>query len=424
MIARLFRNRWWTVVASVLGLIVGQGSINVFAFSEFIKPVSGALDIGRGQFSSAAGLTSILSAVASPFFGRLLDKRGIRVVLLPSIVLFALATAALAFLQRSPVYLYGLFCVAGLLSVGQTPAAYSKAVAGWFDKRRGLALGIALAGVGLGTALVPQLAAFLIHNLGWRLAYVGLGASIFLLGFIPVALFLREPPVQAVTVQSGKHGLSTAEALKKSWRFWALCVAFFFGATAVNGTLTHIVALLTDRGFSVFAATTALSFSGLAIIGGRILSGYCLDKIFGPAVAFVFFLFPLLGILLLYSGAGGFIPIVATVLCGLGIGAEFDMMSFFVSRYFGLRSFGLLYGVMFGFSQLGNAAGSNAMGWSYQLLHSYAPAQLAFIVALAITCVLFLPLGPYPFPAVKGEEPHDADDARPSIGATPQPTVA
>ncbi len=400
--SQIFRNRWWVVVASVLGLIVGTGAINVFAFGVFLKPISDDLHLGRGVISAAGGLTSILSSIASPFFGKLLDKWGIRPALLPMIVLFAIAVACLSLLQASPIYLYTLFPIVGLTSVGQTPAAYSKAVSAWFDRQRGLALGIALAGVGLGTAVVPQLCVLLIATFGWRWAYVGLGGVILLLAFVPVALFVREPaetamPKASAMARKNAPGFGVAETLKGSWRYWLLTLAFFLGATAINGTLTHIVPLLTDRGLPITVATAALSASGVMMIIGRIFSGYCLDKIFGPYVAIAFFLCPLAGIVLLYSGAAGPVPLIGTVLCGLGIGAEFDMMAFFVGRYFGLKSYGVLYGLMFGLAQIGNAVGSNIMGWSYQLLHSYEPAFLVFGIALALTCLMFIPLGPYAF---------------------------
>jgi len=401
-LASFFRNRWWIVFASVLGLIVGAGSINVFAIGVFMKPISDDLGLGRGVISSAAGMTSIISAIASPFFGKMIDKWGIRPVFLPSIALFAVAVAALSFLQASPAYLYLLFAIVGLTSVGQTPAAYSKAISAWFDKDRGLALGIALAGVGLGTALVPQLSQFLIGSFGWRGAYIGLGIAILLLAFVPCAVFIREPASSGeakaeVQPQRAASGLTLSEAMTESWRYWALTIAFFLGAASINGVLTHVVPLLTDRGLPVAVAVGALSFSGVAIIVGRIFSGYCLDKIFGPYVAIAFFLCPLAGIGLLYSGMAGSVPLIGTILCGFGIGAEFDMMAFFVSRYFGMKSFGALYGLMFGISQIGNAVGSNIMGWSFQILHSYAPAFVVFVAALAVTCLLFLPLGPYPF---------------------------
>jgi len=399
-IASLVRNRWWIVFASVLGLIVGAGSINVFAISVFMKPISDDLHIGRGVISSAAGLASIISAIASPFFGKMIDKWGIRPVFLPSILLFAAAVAALS--RLTPDYLYVLFPIVGLTSVGQTPAAYSKAISAWFDQNRGLALGVALAGVGLGTAVIPQLSEFLLSHFGWRNAYIGLGIAIVLLAFIPAAAFIHEPANKDEAMAQRRapataSGLTLSEVITGSWRYWALTLAFFLGAASINGVLTHVVPLLTDRGLPISLAVGALSVSGIAIIAGRIFSGYCLDKFFGPYVAIAFFLCPLVGIALLYSGMGGSVPLIGTILLGFGIGAEFDMMAFFVSRYFGMKAFGALYGLMFGISQIGNAAGSNVMGWSYQMLHSYASAFVFFVAALILTCLLFVPLGPYAF---------------------------
>jgi MFS family permease len=399
----MFRNRWWVVVASILGLIVGTGSINVFAFGVFLKPVGQELGLGRGPLAGAMFLGSVMTAVGAPVLGTLIDRRGIRAVLLPAIALFALITAAFSVLLGSPTSLFILFAISGLIGAGQTPIAYSKVVSAWFDKERGLALGIAMAGVGLGTVLIPQLAGFLIQGFGWRSAYLGLGVAVFVLGFIPVALWIREPTMadRGAAPDSGLNpiGLSVREALKGSWRFWALTIAFLFGVVAINGTLTHVVAMLTDRGVPVQMATGALSAAGLAIIGGRILSGWCLDRFFGPYVAVAFLLCPMAGIALLGSGQGGMVPLAGTVLCGLGIGAEVDLMAFFVSRYFGLRAFAQIYGWMFCIFTFGTGLGPYAMGAAYDAWHSYNPMFVVFEIILALACVLLVRLGPYPYPA-------------------------
>lgn len=401
MSAGLFRNRWWIVVASILGLIVGTGSINVFAFGVFLKPVSDELGLSRGTLSAAVFLSSILTAACSPILGTLIDRWGIRTVMLPSIALFALATASFSLLDPNPIALFVLYGVSGFVGAGQTPIAYSKAVAAWFDKQRGLALGIAMAGVGLGVLIVPQLAGALIQAFGWRMAYVGLGVAVFVLAFLPVAAVVREPTERdhAAAPPSAlrQRGLTIAEALG-TWRFWALTIAFFFGVVAINGTLTHVVALLTDRGMSAPVATAIFSASGIAILVGRILSGFCLDRFHGPYVAVAFLVFPMVGIGLLGSEAGGIVPVAGTILCGLGIGAEVDLMAFFVSRYFGLRGFAQIYGLMFGIFAVGTGLGPYAMGAGYDALHSYGAIFIGFEVVLVIACVLLLRLGPYPFP--------------------------
>lgn len=96
---RLFQNRWWIVVASVMGLMVGTGSINLFAAGVFLKPVAAALGFGRGEVATALGIANLTSALATPFMGRFIDQYGSRRMMLPFIVLFALATASLSLLQ-------------------------------------------------------------------------------------------------------------------------------------------------------------------------------------------------------------------------------------------------------------------------------------------------------------------------------------
>ena len=103
----------------------------------------------------------------------------------------------------------------------------------------------------------------------------GLGIAIFALAFLPVALFVREPatPKAALSPRSGEvatlTGIGFAEAIR-TWRYWAMTLTFFFAATAINGSLIHVVPLLTDRGISAGVAIGALSAAGLALIVGRV----------------------------------------------------------------------------------------------------------------------------------------------------------
>lgn len=394
-------NRWWTVVASMLAMMVGAGPITVFAAGVFLKPVAQELGFGRGEISTAIGLSSVMIALGIPFYGRLLDLKGIRPVVLPTIVLFALANAALALLRPSAVLLFFLYALLGLAGLGQGPTAYSKVLSAWFDRRRGLALGLALAGVGLGTTLMPQYASLLLGAFGWRMGYVGLGIAVLVLGFIPVALFVREPPAAQPAGQAageGLPGITFREALH-SGRYWALTAAFCLAAIVINGSLIHVVPLLTDRGMSLPAAVFAVSMAGLALICGRVFSGWCSDKLFAPWIAIFFLLCPMAGIAILGTGAGN--PVLGTVLLGAGIGAEIDLMSFIVSRYFGVRYFGSLHGFMFSFAAFGNFIGSSALGWSFEMLHSYGPAFILFEMLLAIAIVIFASLGPYAYPAAQ-----------------------
>jgi MFS family permease len=400
---RLFRNRWWIVAASVIGITCSGGPINIFTFGVFLRAVTDDLHIGRGAFASAMLATNWISAASGPFLGMLLDRFGARPVLLVGTVAFALATVAQSFITASLAVIYMLFAVKALCGAGVSPVSFAFVVSKWFDRRRGLALGIAMAGVGLGTATIPPLAAWLIANYGWRAAYVGLGACIVVVAGLPSLFVIREPGeserAEAPDLVRGPlPGMTMGEALR-GWRFWGLAIAFLIGVVALNGTLTQIVAMLQDRGWDLPSATRVLAASGIAAIVGRMLSGWCVDRFHGPYVAVCFFILPMIGTALFASGAGGMGPFLGALFCGTALGAEIDLMGFFVSRYFGLKSYGKLFGTMFGIFAGATGVGPFLSGLSFDLYHTYVPAFALYEVGLVIACVIFLPLGPYPFPA-------------------------
>jgi predicted MFS family arabinose efflux permease len=253
---------------------------------------------------------------------------------------------------------------------------------------------------------MPQLAGLLIAQFGWRAAYIGMGIAVMIAAFIPVALFVREPPDFAARPARGQSrgaalnlpGVEVGAAFR-SGLFWALGIAFFLDVIAINGTLTHIVPLLTDRGIAREVAITAMSGTGIALLVGRILSGWFLDRFWGPYVAIGFFTMPMIGLALLMSQAGGVVPFLGAIFCGLGIGAEIDLMAFFVSRYFGLKNYAKIYGTMFGMFGLGVGIGPALSGFSFDRFHSYTPIFVVYVIMLLVTCVIFLRLGPYPYPA-------------------------
>jgi len=391
----IFASRWWMVAAAAVALMMNTGVVSNFAFAVFIKPITEDLGIGRATLLGATFIASIAGTCVAPFFGKAIDYFGLRRVHLPMIFLFAIGTAILGLLQPALWFMVLLFLCHGLPGQGQSPVGYSKALTAWFDKDRGLALGIAIAGVGLGVAVIPPFANYVIQNYGWRWAYPAMGAAIILLAFIPTWLFEREPPIPPEREHSKVQapGVMLREAAK-TWRFWAMTVAFFVAIVAINGTLTQVVALMTDRGEPLKDAIFALSMSGIALTLGRIVSGFCLDRFHGPYVASTFFSFAAIGVLLL---AADISPFYGTVLCGLGIGAEVDLMAFLVSRYFGIRAFGAIYGLMFAIFSFGVGFGPFLMGAAHDFMHSYVPMMIVFELALILAIGLLLPLGPYRF---------------------------
>ncbi|HWE73021.1 MAG TPA: MFS transporter [Stellaceae bacterium] len=403
----MFKNRWWVLGASFFGNIVGPGPILVFSYAVLLRPATQALGVDRSIFSSASLVSTMVGLIAQPATGWLIDRYGARMIMVPSVLLFALGVSANSLLTANAAVIYLLFVCGNLFSGPASPLAFSIVIARWFDRMRGLALGIALAGIGVGTAVVPQFAAYLVAHYGWRSAYLGIAAAVVVFSWLPVALFIREPPAfDAIRAQQKQRALAdqlpgmTARQAFKHWRWWALTISFFLGGVAINGTLAHVVALLGDRGVPIQAAASSLAFAGIALVFGRVIAGWALDRFNGPAIAAFCFAVPIVGILMLASGAGGLtFAMIATTLCGLGIGAEVDLMAFFLSRYFGLKAYGKIYGVSFACFNLGNTVGALGGSLAFDHLHSYTPAFLIFAGALVVACLLFLTLGAYTYPA-------------------------
>ena len=398
------RNPWWVVFGSMVGLIVGNGPIVFFTFGLFLLPVTREFGWDRATFSSSLLVGHALAAAAYPFLGRAIDRFGVRRVSLTSIVLFALSIAALSQTPPSSTVFIAMAGLCGLFSAGQAPLPYAKAVSSWFDERRGLALGIAMTGIGIGATLVPQFARAVIAAYGWRTGYVALGALMLVIAFPAVAIFIREPDARTRALTYGDGvvpGLTVGESLRTS-SFWLLAIPVFLVVTTINGIVGHLVPLLTDRGFELRQATATLSVVGLSTIAGRLVSGYLLDKYFAPFVTAVLFLLPLVGVSILALGAGGVSPVLAAMTLGFGLGAEIDVIGFMVSRYFGLRAYGEIYGCMFAIFTVGTGLGPVLMGLSFDATGSYTVTLTLFGVALVCASVLVARLGRYTFPSVRG----------------------
>ena len=405
----LFQNRWWIVAASLIGNIVGPGPAVIFTVNVFMVPVTTQLHWTRGMFSSGLLASAIVAPIVTPLFGHLLDRYGIKRVALPASVLYGLALCSLSLLQANAFWaLFLMVACASGFGACLGPIVYSKSITAWFDRERGLALGLATCGVGLGTLLLPELAQHFMTAFGWRAAYIAVGVTAFLLSFAMIAIFVREPPgylermhaANAVAASAPQPlGLSVRAAITGTRQFWLLAAIFLLEGTACNGILSgNFVPLLTDRGYTPAAAAALLGASGLAAMVARVLVGLGLDFVHGPIFSAIVMLLPPFGIVLLLSHAGNPAPFFAAICLGLAIGAEIDMLGFFVSRYFGRRSFGTLYGLIFALFVLGVGTGPAYLGFGFDHFHSYDPVLRVFLALLLLAAALFLLLGKYAYP--------------------------
>jgi len=397
---KVFRNPWWIVFGSVLGLIVGNVTILQFSTSVLMKPIMAEFGWARTVPSAAVGLGSLFAAIATPFVGRLIDQRGIKVVTLAAIALFAAATAAMSLVPGAAIVFLAMFSVMGLFSGGQAPLPYAKSIAAAFDRRRGIALGVAMTGVGLGAAVLPRLTQAYLEHFGWRGAFVALGITVFVVAFPAVALFLREPDAAAKTARGGNSlpGMEAREVVRTR-NFWILAFVFTCIPIVANGIIFHLIALLTDRGIAPERAVGVFAAIGPSLILGRLLCGYLLDHFFAPRVAVAFIVMPAIGVLLLLASNDPHATTLGAVLVGLGLGAEVDLIGYLQSRYFGLKAFGQVYGYLFAIFTVGTGIGPFVMGATYDAAGSYRPVLIAFFVVLVAAAMAMLRMPrTYPHP--------------------------
>ncbi len=147
MSAIQLKSPWWVAGGSTIGLIVGNGAIVLFTFGIFLTPITMEFGWARGTVGAANFFAHVTAALATPFVGILIDRYGIRRTSLTFITLFSLSVAAISLTPASPIMFFVLYAICGLFSAGQSPLPYAKAVAACFDARRGIALGVAMAGV-------------------------------------------------------------------------------------------------------------------------------------------------------------------------------------------------------------------------------------------------------------------------------------
>lgn len=402
---KLFHG-WWIVFVAAIGLGLGYGPVVTFTFGVFFKPLSQEFGWNRAQVSLAFSLSLFVMSFLLPLVGRLVDRFGARRVIVPSVALFSLGLMSFALLGPRLWQLYVVYLCLGVVGGGTAPVPYSSVLSHWFDKRRGLALGLAMVGLGLGAFMMPSVAQWLIDAGGWRRAYIAIGLMVSLVAIPVVMAFLKETPHllgltpdgeprAASTMQPGqREGLSFDEA-RRTDTFWIMVSAFFLMSASVHGCLIHLVPLLTDRGVSPQSAAFAASLLGGALLLGRVGAGYLLDRFFASAVALCFFCGAAFGFLLLWSGVSGLLAFAAAFLVGLGMGAEGDIIAYLVSRYFGLRALGEIYGYAFAAFTLGGVVGPLLMGIGFDATGSYRLILGVFVFASLIAAALLTRLGPY-----------------------------
>lgn len=375
---------WGVCVAAFVGVMVSFAAIMPYTFSLFIEPLAKTFGWHREAISSAFGIAAITVAVFSPGIGTLLDRFPPRRIILPSILVFAAAYASLSLLTPNISRFYLTYFVLGVVGNGTAQLSYTRAVLTWFQKHRGLALALVLTGSGTGSIVIPLITQTVINHYGWRTAYLALGC-IALLGIPLTALLVRNRPAPVAQVDHHfQTGVSMGSALR-SVIFWILAFMIMLEAFGSNGLISHLAALLTERGISAGSAALALSVMGAAGILGRLTTGLLLDRYFAPYIATLMLGISGIGILALTATASTPLALAGTALMGYGLGSEADVVPYLIARYFGRKHFAALYGLTWTAYAVGGATGPIVVGHFYDRAGMYQPSV---IVGLALTCIV------------------------------------
>ena len=246
----------------------------------FLNPLHAAFGWQREAIGGTFALAAITVALGIPGIGVLLDRFAPRRIILPAILIFALALASLSRLGPNITQFYFTYFVLGLVANGTAQFAYTRTMLTWFRKHRGFVLALILTGSGVGSIIIPPLTQWTIEHHGWRNAYILLG-GIALVGFPLTALLVRNRPAVAAMIDRFSDSGATVGAAMRSIAFWVLALITALSAFSENGLVTNMAAILTEHGVTAHAAALALSVRGGAGIIGRLGVGLLIDR-FSP----------------------------------------------------------------------------------------------------------------------------------------------
>lgn len=404
------RTGWAAALASAVGLAFGPSVLQYMTLGVFTPYLRQDFGWSVSQISLAATLLAIMTMIASPLQGLLVDRFGARRIILTCVPLFGLGYAALSQMSGSLWQFYVVWALLPLLGLGLWPASWVKATSSWFDRRLGLAIGIATTGIGLGAMVFPVVIHIVAQATGWRTAFAAIGIGSVVIAWPAAFLYIRDNGGGGAVAARTEDVQSPARAST----FWLLLGAFGLLGLYSVAILVHLVSILEGNGVARATAVAAQSMLGAFMILGRLGSGYVVDKVSVRIVIPAFASVAVIALTGLAAGASGAGAVIAGALAGLLIGAEIDVLGFVVKRYFGLKRYGTLYGVLFAVFQLGGAVGVLALGEMRDASGSYAGGLAMLALACLGSAVLFVFLGPYRFGgesipgAVRGGVPRES----------------
>lgn len=405
---------WRVVIGSGFGIPFSSQTVFASGFAILASAMAGQFGWSQPEVARAATTFLLVQMVMHPVIGWQLDRWGSRVIASGSIVAFAVALVALSEVDGSLLQFYLAFAVLSVVSTGTSPLSYARAIALWFNRRRGLALGLAGSSQAVGFFILPVLTQKGIAHYGWSATLCALAGFEVAVCLPVVAWLVRsspepyglhpdgDPAAAPEAAERGGAGMGLGTILRTG-TFWKLAAVFAIMGLSYYALTANIVYILTKTsGMTVAGVAQIQALAGLAVLFGRVGFGFLLDRLHAPFVGVLVVLCMATTALAYAVTSNPTLIATAAVLSGLAIGGDTDLMPYLASRYFGTHSISKVYGwFLFGWF-LGSAVGPVAFA---QLTSASGGPELPLILLAALQAIpvgLFLSLGRYsPASAVK-----------------------
>ena len=394
-----FADGWRLIFASFIGMMAGLTALPFYSYGVFAIPLETEFGWTRAQAQSGLIFQTIGVLAVLPILGWACDKYGVRKIAIWSMALFAVAFGMMSQLKGSLWQFYLTALVLGVVGAGTLPITWTRAINGAFDKNRGLALGAALMGTGATGYITPKLANWGIETYDWQTAFLILASLPALIGLPIVFLFFRESSRKESSQVQEKVELPgvTLHTALKDYRFWLIAIGFMVISFGIGGSIQNLFPYFVGEGFGPGQAAGFLSVIGISVIIGRISTGFFLDRFWGPAVAAILMALPAISCFLLASGSPSTqAAYIATILIGFAAGAEFDIIAYLASRYFGLRHYSKIYSLLYAAFAIGAAIAPGLFGLAFDTFGNYQTVFLISAGLFILGSVLLLFLGRYP----------------------------
>lgn len=394
-----FSRGWNLILASFIGIMTGLMALPFYTYGIFALPLETEFGWTRAQTQSAMLAQTIGVLGTLPILGWVCDKYGVRRVALLSMLMFGIGFAMMSQMRGGLWQYYLTALVFGIVGAGTLPITWTRAIIAAFDKNRGLAIGMALMGTGITGIIAPLITNWAIEIHGWRNAYLILAGLPLLLGFPVVYLFFKESKSEGDSKAGEPKILQgvTLQTAFKDYRFWLIAIGFMVISFGIGGSIPNLFPYFTGAGYGPAQAAGFLSVIGISVMFGRILTGFFLDRFWGPAVAALLMSLPAISCLLLASGSPSVAAAyIATILIGFAAGAEFDIIAYLASRYFGLKHYSKIYSWLYAAFAIGAAIAPGLFGFGYDKFGNYQTVFLISAILFILGSVLLLFLGRYP----------------------------